>query len=299
MQMIDVLKRLAELDAVTPAVDTKVSVVKQEQAIVVKEDAVAECGIMPEMGMMGMPPEKPSTPATINMTAGSGQELSDMLTTIMTLAGQKQHGAEPHGEMPPPAVATTGNDADSMRSVIDKLNPADDEEGEQDQDDQEETDEGTLGQLAGGALGAAMGGPAGAAIGAVAGDALGDMPGKAVDSLGKAMHADENWDNTPNDPKDKNEFDANEFANQENQPGAGDTEKGKARSRFQPATFESLMKEYKAFIGESAEEEMDEAAEEDLEEGTCSSCHKDPCECESTEESTSESLDILKLAGLK
>lgn len=255
--MIDVLKRLAELDAVTPAVDTGVSVVKQEQAIVVKEDAVAECGMMPEMGMMSMPPEKPSTPATINMTAGSGQELSDMLTTIMTLAGQKQHAAEPHSGMPPPAVATTGGDEgpkDSMRSVIDKLNPADDEEGEQDQDDDQDDDQ---------------------------------------------EETDENWDNAPNDPTDKNEFDANQFANQENQPGAGDAPDGRARSRFQPATFESLMKEYKAFIGESAEEEMDEEKEEDLEEGTCSSCHKDPCECENTEESTSESLDILKLAGLK
>lgn len=249
--MIDVLKRLAELDAITPAIDTKVSVVKQEQAIVVKENSVAECGMMPEMGMMSMPPEKPSTPATINITAGSGQELSDMLTTILTLAGQKQHEVEPHGEMPPPAVATTGDEgpSDSMRSVIDKLNPDQDDEEGSDQDDEEETDEA--------------------------------------------------WDNAVKDPTDKDEFDPNQFANQENQPGAGDTPDGKARSRFQPATFESLMKEYKEFIGESADEDMEEEKEEDLEEGTCTSCHKDPCECENTEESTSESLDILKLAGLK
>ena len=45
MHMIDVMKRLAELDSKNP------SIVKENQQ-------VEECGIMPEMGM-GMPMEKP------------------------------------------------------------------------------------------------------------------------------------------------------------------------------------------------------------------------------------------------
>jgi len=133
MQMIDVLKRLAELDANNPNVQ------------VVQENAVAECGMMPEMGMPSM--ERPSTPATINMTAGSGEELSDMLTTIMSLAGiaHKGHDAEPMGDLPPPAEPEMGPEspADTMRGVIDKLNTAggedDGEEGDEEKTDEEKS----------------------------------------------------------------------------------------------------------------------------------------------------------------
>ena len=82
---------------------------------------------------------------------------------------------------------------------------------------------------------------------------------------------------------------------------SGETSNGEKRqSNLPTATYENLMKAYKQFIGESAEEEKtDEATnEEELDEGTCSACHKDPCVCddEKVDEST---LDILKLAGLK
>ena len=59
------------------------------------------------------------------------------------------------------------------------------------------------------------------------------------------------------------------------------------------------MAEYKKFIGESKEEEKMDETKEEMDEGTCPSCHKDPCQCESTEESVDEGNDILKLAGLK
>ena len=240
MQMIDVLKRLAELDAKNPNI--------------VKEGAdLAECGIMPDMGMSM---NKPSTPASINMTAGSGEELGNLLKDIMSLAGMNKVEPEHLGMELPPAVVSMEpamTAGDSMRSVIDKMHADDEggEEGGEEGGDEEETDEGQ-------------------------------------------------YDNSPADPTDAPEFDSEEFAHQENQPGAGDDSKGEKRQSNMPtATFESLMKEYKQFIGES-EEEMDEAAEEEeLEEGTCSACHKDPCACENTEESANESLDILKLAGLK
>ena len=136
MQMIDVLKRLAELDAQNPNI--------------IKESAqVEECGMMPEMmpGMgMDIAPEKPSMPASINMTAGSGDELSNMLATIMQLAGQNKpvSAAPPLDNAPAPGTLEPANGgdspADTMRSVIDKLNPmdGDDESGE---DDKEEVDE--------------------------------------------------------------------------------------------------------------------------------------------------------------
>ena len=126
------MKRLAELDALNP------NIVKESQQ-------VDECGMMPEMGMM---PPTPSHPASINMTAGSGEELGDLLTTIMSLAGVAKFGADPMADGPqgepgglPSMGAPTGilepangsemgpeSPADSMRSVLDKLHPEDDDE---------------------------------------------------------------------------------------------------------------------------------------------------------------------------
>ena len=127
--MIDVIKRLAELDSQNPNI--------------VKEDAdIAECGPMGMMGGM----EKPSTPATINITAGSGAELSDMLGAIMKLAGVGKVGAEHLGvetepsalvATPVTAVGPSATAGDEMRSVLDKMNGA-----AGDDEDDEETDEG-------------------------------------------------------------------------------------------------------------------------------------------------------------
>lgn len=210
--MIDVLKRLAELDAGNPNVDTGLKVVASEQNIVVKEDAMAECGIMPEMGMGGM--SQPHTPASINMTAASGEELSGMLKDIMSLAGLAHSGDmdhEPMGDMPPPAEPEMGPEtpADSMRSVIDKLNPGDGEEDDQ-EGDKEETDEGT-------------GGP------------WNNSPDKATDL----------------NPYDKEGVGPNHH---ENQPGSGETSNGEKRQSNMPtATYESLMAEYQKFIAEGKE----------------------------------------------
>ena len=132
MQMIDVLKRLAELDA------TNTNVVPAKT--VVKENAdLAECGPMGMMG--GMNPN----PANVSITAASGPELSSMLRDIMQLAGV--HKVEPgHMGMDHDPMALTAepaivagphaSDGEVMRGVLDKMNPEmDDEEGE------EETDE--------------------------------------------------------------------------------------------------------------------------------------------------------------
>lgn len=194
--MIDVLKRLAELDSANP------NVVKES------EQRVEECGIMPEMGMMSMPPERPSHPASINMSAGSGEELSDMLTTIMTLAGRgHDHGmdAAPMAAAPAPLepVGPAPDATSSMRSVIDKLNPmdnGDDEEGD-------------------------------------------DSERKPVDE----------YDNTPDDATDMSEFDPNQFAHQENQPGQGDRMDGNMPKGI--PTMEEVEKqlfaEYRKFVSEN------------------------------------------------
>jgi len=202
MQMIDVMKRLAELDSTNP------TIVKESQQ-------VEECGIMPEMGM-GM--EKPAMPASINMTAGSGEELSDMLATIMQLAGVKQHGAEEPMSAEPTLALTAepemGSDATSdMRSMIDKLNPGDD---------------------------------VNAAHGDVDNDGDHDMADHEAEK--DEEETDEGqYDNSPSDPTKPPPFKANQFAHQENQPGQGDRMDG----NMPKATMEQqLMADYKKFVSE-------------------------------------------------
>ena len=217
MQMIDVLKRLAELDAENPNI--------------IKENLqVEECGMMPgmvpEMGM-DLAPEKPSMPASINMSAGSGDELSNMLATIMQLAGQnKPVSASPPLDNTPPAPgvlepANGGSPADTMRSVIDKLNPMDDN-GEDDVNK---------------------------AHGDLDNDGDHDMDDHDME---KKEPVDE-YDNTPSDPTDKDEFDANQHAHQENQPGQGDRMDGtspKAYADMNEAVTD-LFAQYKRFVSEN------------------------------------------------
>lgn len=129
MQMIDVMKRLAELDSKTPSVSK--TTMKNEQSLATVSnisESVSECG-----GMMGMA----NTPASfsINASAQSGDEVASMLTQIMNLAGiNKDAGADielpvsggekeielgaPHG------VELDGGNDDmaNMIGMIDKMN---------------------------------------------------------------------------------------------------------------------------------------------------------------------------------
>ena len=135
MQMIDVLKRLAQLDA--------------NNKNVVKEAQVDECGPMGMMDSMPsmMPVEKPATPANINISASAatGGEVADMMSQILTLAGLQKVGpghlgAEPQGHAVTaepvtavgPMIAEPMSAVDSMKSVLDKLNPeTGDDKGEE------------------------------------------------------------------------------------------------------------------------------------------------------------------------
>ena len=214
--MIDVMKRLAELDSSNPNI--------------VKENiSVEECGPMGMMGGM----EKPSTPATLNITADSGEELGNMLASIMKLAGVQQVTPDQLGVEHEPSIMTAepvaavgpsapemsaGDDMRNMMSVVDKLNPeGDDQEGE------EETDE------------------------------------------GKDEFCILGVDNTPNKPDAHKSFDGNEFANQPNDgsthgrgqknnphgnPQGHETEK---KQGAHMTMEEQLMAEYKNFINEAKE----------------------------------------------
>lgn len=126
MQMIDVLKRLAELDAANPRVEG--ASLTQEQSLVTVtnvegSEQINECGMMPPAG--------PRTPASIHMTADSGSELTGMLKDLMTLAGVKSEplmspldrpalSAEPHK-----VDLDGGNEIGKALKVIDTMNAAD------------------------------------------------------------------------------------------------------------------------------------------------------------------------------
>jgi hypothetical protein len=197
MQMINVLKRLAELDAGNPNVEKAKPTVSADAAVEAVQKSLSEelsveslrylsgvkqtldeCGMYPEgMGMMS---SAPSTPASfsINATAADGDEVANMLAQIMTLAGAGKVGPEHMPIDKEPSVMTTlpslsqANQAgnDEMKKMIDVMNEPGDE-GPVSQDGPPE-DEGTLGTMAGAGLGAMLGGPLGAAAGGVAGDAL-------------------------------------------------------------------------------------------------------------------------------
>ena len=213
--MIDVMKRLAELDRKNP------TIVKESQN-------VEECGMMPEMGIDAM--ARPSTPASINMTAGSGEELSDMLATIMQLAGVKQQGDEEPISTEPSVAISAEPEMDSntdMRSVMDLLNPQDDGGGEEEPANISGLDRDHDGD-----------------------HDIGDHELEKDDE----EDADEGqYDNSPANPIKPPMFNANKYAHQENQPGQGDRMDGtspKAYADMNEATS-SLFAEYKNFVAEA------------------------------------------------
>lgn len=142
--MIDVLKRLAELDADNPNVDTVAMTNEQSLATVTNiegkqiNESVNECGPMGMMGGM-------NTPASfsINASAGSGDEVASMLTQIMNLAGvkpvselpafagHKEIELEPahSAEMEPHQSA--GDEMGGLIGMIDRMNGDDGEESEE------------------------------------------------------------------------------------------------------------------------------------------------------------------------
>jgi len=226
MQMIDVMKRLAELDS------TNNNVIKESAGI-------KECGPMGMMGGMGGI-EKPSTPASMNITAGSGDELAHMLATIMQMSGGKKDspgemGAEPGIEImtaEPEIKVEPMSGGDAMRSMMDKLNPMDDS-GEEGGDDVSK------------------------AHGDFDNDGDHDMDDHEKEKeqeTGDEEETDESWDNAPDtETENYSAFQAHGDMNK-NTAGGGDVNKPgnmHSRVRTQPtATYESLMDEYKKFIGE-------------------------------------------------
>lgn len=134
MQMINVLKRLAELDSTNPNVSKSAMTQEQSLATVtnIEGKRITECGMMGGM-------ERPSTPASfsINASAANGNEVSSMLRDIMNLAGVKPVADEPafaepsigkEIELEPAHSAEPVDDMADMIGMIDKMNSPGDSE---------------------------------------------------------------------------------------------------------------------------------------------------------------------------
>lgn len=164
MQMIDVLKRLAELDKSKPRAERGMTVEKSLATVTNINGGLNECG---PMGMGG------GTPASISVTAGSGEEVSSMLRDIMSLAGINK--APDTGEVPvaqPSPTTDHGNgEMSDMISMVDKMN------GPQDGGEQE--DESLGGEVLGGIAGEILAPeiPGSGVVGAKIGDKVSDMMG--------------------------------------------------------------------------------------------------------------------------
>lgn len=130
MQMIDVLKRLAELDSSNAQVENKLATVESLMTVSNgAETPVNECG-----GMMGAAMGPGHSPANISITANSGDELSSMLKAIVSLAGVPG-GDDSHQEIEigaPHVIEPSSND--DMAASIDLITKMDDE-GEKADDD--------------------------------------------------------------------------------------------------------------------------------------------------------------------
>ncbi len=179
MQMIDVLKKLAELDAKNPNVYKDEQVLNKAK-VTESTQAIEECGMMPPTG---------NTPAnfSINASAATGDEVANMLNNIMALAGVKKYDAGQ--DMKEPMSGQPTDTQGDMKKMLDTMNQVDNDEGLAQMDDQNPEAEGILNTMAGGLGGAMLGGAALGPMGAIGGGLLGgaladsdDEPARETDS---------------------------------------------------------------------------------------------------------------------
>ena len=186
--MINVLQRLAEIDATNPNVIPAKPIVDTDAAVQAVQktlseelsveslkylsgvkNTIAECGMMP--GMMTPPNNTPAS-FSINATAANGVEVADMLTQIMNLAGVKSVGpSDMPMDKPGPSEPPMGGD---MKKMLDTMNKSDNADTDLVSGDGKPEDEGLIGGALGGLAGAALGGLPGAALGYTAGSKAGD-----------------------------------------------------------------------------------------------------------------------------
>lgn len=247
--MIDVLKRLAEIDAnstpVEPTLkaDPNLATVKDPML----RENIEECGMM-----MPSPAPQNHNPASFSISANSGDEIASMLHALTALAGMKSPDhkeievSTPHVAQPEHGAGHGSGFGGDIANMIDIIDKNDSEESEPEMDDDEQ-DEGMLGTAAGAGLGAVVGGPVGAAVGGVAGDALGDKIGGHDEKEEESMYA-----TTPN-PK----IEPHDYGDKKVTPKPQGLKQRVGDNPYKPASesIESmalqLLKDYKDFVAEA------------------------------------------------
>ena len=202
--MLELLKKLSELES--------------KQIILESNQSLDECGDMMSSH---------NTPASISMTAGSGEELGNMLKTIMNLAGVKEYD---------PVLKSNPSDIEADSSV--ELIGTDDSENT----------ERPLEEFS--PFAALAGMAARAAVGAMAGDAVKKAFNLDDDEEDEDELTREEYDNTPNKATDVMDIDMEELAYQPNKGDHRERQAGLARAmptEEVKETYEKLMKEYKDF----------------------------------------------------
>lgn len=276
--MINLLTRLAELDNTNPNVINPMNAAESNSA---KEQAIAEnktvttesndfelnvqslkflAGVPEVLEECGM---SSSSPASINITAGSSEELGSMLKSIMNLAG-----VQPAAQALNAEPESAKDDTEVMRSMLDTMNdPSEDESmemGGAGAGDEGYEQEGMLGALAGGATGLALGGPMAGLLGAAAGDQLtdSDADDHAEEDMLKShkhpmrqmmdkMEEDPEYDNTPADPTKPEEFDSNKFAHDPNRGDHRERQAGLPRAKPMEEHVANLFNDYQKFVAEA------------------------------------------------
>jgi hypothetical protein len=207
MQMIDVIKKLAELDAQGGLKESTAMVNDPALAMISEGQDLSECG---PMGMPGMPGQTPAS-FSINASAASGDEVASMLTQIMTLAGMKEVGvkdinpAEPGHTLTGEPPAHGGDDIKQALAAIDQasnpmndMNPEDEDMSDGDAVPGEMDTAGEMGQT-----------------GDVSGmadqvrDMADELSGTSKDELG--LESLRQFDNSPQEHT--REYNPNDFAN--------------------------------------------------------------------------------------
>ena len=147
--MINVLKRLAELDSSKSQTNNKMKNVESLMTVSNSPEVdpvseitrlaglrVNECGMMeiPESPIAVAPPAQPHSPASINVSANTGDEVSDMLRSLMAMSGLDKSEPASHQEIEigqPHDVSQThgsmGGDMNDLIGMIDANSDGDNE----------------------------------------------------------------------------------------------------------------------------------------------------------------------------
>ena len=127
--MTEVMKRLAELDNANSGLKESTKLVNDPTIALISEgQQIDECGPMGMPAMEGGMGSSHPASFSINATASSGDEVANMLTQIMTLAGVKSHGdMGDMGEKEPLNAEPPMSAGDDMKAAISAIDQAEQE----------------------------------------------------------------------------------------------------------------------------------------------------------------------------